>query len=227
MVVPHSTGQLVRSMVRIPGSGSDRQAHSICLDLSNVSSLAATIPLSRTLPQAFLRPQSPPVKSVEMDTKHRSMETSAEAAPRPVTRRKRSLPQKLLEDAKQTGPSAPSAPKVSRMAPAPAQSLQIQISLTQTSTPNQTLQVFVLPGTVLQTVPVEHQALNGSMGFNGDSCSTISATQALQLHQEVEQLKKQNKALIERVTKFQNIFKDKKCLQHIANRLLAAPVPAK
>lgn len=268
MVVPHSTGQLVRSLVRIPGSGANREANPTCLDLSNVSSLAATVPVSRTLPSALLSPQPPPVNPFELGMKPRSMTIPAKTAPRPATGRKRSAPQELLEDSRETALSTSPAPKAPRIATAPAaQSLQIQISLTQGSTPNQAPQVIVLP-TLMQPqqlpnltptaavqqyqLPImgagivqmenpqnptntrmtglpeevpEHGAQNGSTGYNVAS-STNDVTQVAQLCQEMNQLREQNKALIERVTKFQNLFKDRKCLQLIANRFLGAPMPA-
>ncbi|KAG7159380.1 hypothetical protein Hamer_G020605 [Homarus americanus] len=56
MAPPCSSGFLTRSLVRIPGSGSaGRAAGGILFDLSKVSTLAAAIPMPKTLPSA-LRP---------------------------------------------------------------------------------------------------------------------------------------------------------------------------
>ncbi|KAK7068133.1 hypothetical protein SK128_024287 [Halocaridina rubra] len=60
MVAPHETGALVRSLVRVPGSGSDRNAGSDCLDLARVSTLAAAIPVPKTLPAALASAKAPP-----------------------------------------------------------------------------------------------------------------------------------------------------------------------
>lgn len=53
MVAPHSTGHLYRSLVRVPNSGADRAAADVIFDLSRVSSLAATVSVSQTLPSAL------------------------------------------------------------------------------------------------------------------------------------------------------------------------------
>lgn len=45
MVAPHEIGDPVRSYVRIPGSGSDKTAKSLCCDLSRVSLVAAAAPI--------------------------------------------------------------------------------------------------------------------------------------------------------------------------------------
>lgn len=49
MVAPVSDGRIMRSMVRIPGSGVDEGAGIMCLNLGNVSNLAAMIPVPQTL----------------------------------------------------------------------------------------------------------------------------------------------------------------------------------
>ena len=46
--------KLVKSFVLIPGSGSDPSAGSECLNLARVSSLAASVPISSTLPPALV-----------------------------------------------------------------------------------------------------------------------------------------------------------------------------
>ncbi|XP_063601308.1 uncharacterized protein LOC134785305 isoform X2 [Penaeus indicus] len=60
MVGPVDTGELVRSLVRIPGSGHDKSAGSVCLDLARVSTLAASVPVPQTLPPALLSQKQPP-----------------------------------------------------------------------------------------------------------------------------------------------------------------------
>ena len=52
MVVPHQVGDLVRSFVRIPGSGSEKSAKPVFCDLARASTLAATIPNPYNLPPA-------------------------------------------------------------------------------------------------------------------------------------------------------------------------------
>ena len=53
MVAPHNTGDLIRSLIRVPGSGLDKTAGSEFLDLGRTSSLAARVPVPRTLPPAL------------------------------------------------------------------------------------------------------------------------------------------------------------------------------
>ncbi|KAK7083991.1 hypothetical protein SK128_022184, partial [Halocaridina rubra] len=59
MVGPHTTGQLVRSLVRVPGSGHEREAMPSFLDLSKVSSLAATVHVPRSLPKELVKNYQP------------------------------------------------------------------------------------------------------------------------------------------------------------------------
>lgn len=60
MVAPHDTGDLVRSLVRVPGSGRDRTLSSVCCDLSKVSPFAATVAVPQALPSAIARPLEEP-----------------------------------------------------------------------------------------------------------------------------------------------------------------------
>nr|BDT63583.1 MAG: hypothetical protein [Pasiphaea japonica whispovirus] len=53
MVAPHENGNLVRSLVRVPGSGSDMTAGSEYLDLARTSSLAASVRIPQSLPAAL------------------------------------------------------------------------------------------------------------------------------------------------------------------------------
>ena len=68
MVLPFDRGELVRSLVRVPGSGTDKKAGSECLDLSKVSSLVAAIRTPSELPPALISPKvnppPPPSKMV-------------------------------------------------------------------------------------------------------------------------------------------------------------------
>ena len=59
MVVPYDSGDLVRSLVRVPGSGFDKNAGSKSLDLSKVSSLAAMVYVPSELPSALVTPKKP------------------------------------------------------------------------------------------------------------------------------------------------------------------------
>lgn len=57
MVAPYEIGDPVRSFVRVPGSGSDKTAKSLCCDLARVSAAAAAIPV-RPVTAATTQPRS-------------------------------------------------------------------------------------------------------------------------------------------------------------------------
>lgn len=69
MTGPVDTGDLVRSLVRIPGSGHVRSAGTICLDLSRVSTLAALVPVPQTLPPALVSYKQPSPRNAADQTK--------------------------------------------------------------------------------------------------------------------------------------------------------------
>ena len=52
MVGPHQVGDLVRSFVRVPGSGTEKSAKPTFCDLARASNLAATVPIPQSLPPA-------------------------------------------------------------------------------------------------------------------------------------------------------------------------------
>ncbi|XP_042881937.1 uncharacterized protein LOC122259312 isoform X3 [Penaeus japonicus] len=59
MVAPHNNGRLTRSLVRIPGSGSCRDAGSAYQDFSRVSAVAAMVAAQHPPPQAMMQPRRP------------------------------------------------------------------------------------------------------------------------------------------------------------------------
>ena len=64
MVASYETGSLIRSLVRVTGSGNKPSSNHLdpcILDLSNISSFAATVPISTIVPAALLnrRGQAP------------------------------------------------------------------------------------------------------------------------------------------------------------------------
>lgn len=71
MVAPSDTGALVRSLVRVPGSGSDSSAGSVCCDLARASTLAASVPVNPTLPAA-LTSNRPSQQSVAAKSPHQN-----------------------------------------------------------------------------------------------------------------------------------------------------------
>lgn len=83
MVAPADTGEHVRSLVRIPGSGQGKAvASTILMDLSRVSSFAAMFPVPTTLPDALATSDSergPP----ESKRKGQQSPTTSHQTPQP------------------------------------------------------------------------------------------------------------------------------------------------
>lgn len=67
MVAPYEIGDPVRSYVRVPGSGTDKTAKSLCCDLARVSSLAAAAPI----PQNHV--QEPPSTTSEQTARNENV----------------------------------------------------------------------------------------------------------------------------------------------------------
>ncbi|XP_068210619.1 uncharacterized protein [Palaemon carinicauda] len=237
MVLPYSSGQLVRSLVRIPGSGLDRQAEPTILDLSKVSPLASTVPVPRSVPVALSRnknvtsPPPPPSPSLDKLAKAAVQGQVSSAA---STSHKR--PREEDDEARQGSNS-----KVGRKDnSSPAQT---QDSQTNRTTPVATVTVSLVPSQQIQQVTINggpRQVLiscNGTVQLSNvqivragpSGIQQASTTPSSQggvsngaLLQEVNQLKKENEELNEKLKKFQNIFRNKDSLRYIANRVLKA-----
>ena len=118
MVGPVDTGELVRSLVRIPGSGHVRSAGTICLDLARVSTLAASVPVPQTLPPALVSHKQPPPQNAADQTKLGSKTAAAiGAVPRTLSAltRKRSCAEDASTGSARGGSTAlPQGPPVKR-----------------------------------------------------------------------------------------------------------------
>ena len=80
MVAPHQVGNVVRSFVRVPGSGSERFAGPAFCDLAKASTLAATVSVPATIsvplpPTTNVPAQSPPIQNNQQRKRPRSKET--------------------------------------------------------------------------------------------------------------------------------------------------------
>ncbi|XP_066983126.1 uncharacterized protein [Macrobrachium rosenbergii] len=264
MVVPYSTGYLVRSLVRVPGSGNDRQADPVMLDLSNVSPLAATVPVSRTVPSALSRtnqvtppPPSPPSGKLTSNAPLLSEASSAAAAgASPVNA---SSLKREREEGHQYQSSTPAAkvprkdsissgrPEAPSQLGAPVSHPRREVlhptAQRQEHLPLQVVQVAIaLPVVVPQQAQStagsnrpQHRvvlACNGVRIVTAEPSSTYQATAPPSpvsdgcstevLLEEVNNLKRENEELNERLKKFQNIFRNKDTLRYLANRILQA-----
>jgi len=85
MVAPHQVGDLVRSFVRVPGSGSEKSAKPAFCDLARASTLAATVSVPQNLPPATnVLTQSPSSTQISnnQERKRPRTEDTSDSAPK-------------------------------------------------------------------------------------------------------------------------------------------------
>ena len=79
MVAPHQVGDLIRSFVRVPGSGSDKTAKPAPCDLARASTLAALVSVPQNLPPATnVLTQSPSASQVPNNQQRKRPRTEEE-----------------------------------------------------------------------------------------------------------------------------------------------------
>ena len=219
MVASYDTGDLVRSLVRVPGSGSDRTAGSECLDLARASSLAASVPVPMTLPAALATPKIIRVSPhTSVNEKLESQVGAAVAATATATAaaagiiaaaaaaakpdRKRQRPLDSSEAGNSTGESAPVTKRARIVYMTPQQVMSQASRLVSVSTP---------VGPVL-FLPLQAQTQSSPpLALNEASLS--------QLIQQRNNLRQENQDLQQRLSLFQQLFKDKKRLASVIKRL--------
>ncbi|XP_064099909.1 uncharacterized protein LOC135210901 [Macrobrachium nipponense] len=197
MVAPHEVGDLVRSLVRIPGSGHDRTMPSSCLDLAKVSVVAASVPISTTIPPAIARPLA------QRETNRRgAKDREGPVASRTEKRGNASGG----ENVEHPPMKKPCHVVVNGRHP----QLVMGTSAVVIGTP---VQLMFHSGQQIQPqAPVQIGASAGS--------STPSVSQLLQ---EVSSLQAENVSLNERLSLFHQLFKDKKRLASVLLRLGIKP----
>lgn len=201
MVAPHDTGDLVRSLVRVPGSGRDRTMASVCCDLSNVSSYAATVPVPQALPPAIARPlvepQQPEINPRENGSDPKDLtSTHKRARPQPseISRGINSVPQ--IDVSRDNRSSLPTLKRLRVVYLTPQ-----QVGQRTGQPPNLSLTM-----SIVQMQPQQQQ----------QQLSTIDIAQLLQ---ERDDLRGENLALQKRLALFQQLFRDKKRLTSVVKRL--------
>ncbi|XP_064110994.1 uncharacterized protein LOC135218548 [Macrobrachium nipponense] len=280
MVAPYSIGHAVRSSVRIPGSGCNRQARPVLLDLSYVSPVVAPVsipqPLRGTPFRSYLAQPVPKANQPSKEKKDggpcaqkffgtptsrtsKEVVANAEAESNGKCKRKHSE----NGDKDFDGSSAPLAPKRFRQedsgtvqtpvqvhsAMKPTSCYIKQIYLVQTAQAHQELnlkaaqiatvavslivpqmnQVVVDGGsTELGSFPSCGMAKTGTRPSASAGNLQSSSTETLpdqpppskcSMTQKIDQLRKENELLNQRLNKFINIFKSKEKLQYLANFL--------
>lgn len=175
MVVPHTTGQPVRSMVRVPGSGIDREAMPHCLDLSNVSSLAAAVYVPNTLPKALvsLRQSATPSERTSKPTNDRQSdilgsvlernrgvhENSGESVSTSSNKRKRTFSSEPPRCSNSSGNLGPSPKKVTENGT--SQPTQLQFAPATGLAVGQAVQLLLIPGTSSVVLQMQHPQSSG------------------------------------------------------------------
>ncbi|XP_068230875.1 uncharacterized protein [Palaemon carinicauda] len=196
MVAPHETGDLVRSLVRVPHSGQDRTLASVCLDLGKVSTIAGSVPVPTSLPPVLARPLQP--------RQLNRTETKVKLEPSPSGATSQHL--KKEEHLKRSNGSAhdenrhPKRPRV---------------------VTGQCLMVIATTGPLLVHAGQENQPqlsiqVNAPAGPVEVNEGTPSVSQ---LRQELSSLQSENASLNERIRLFQQLFRDKKKLTSVLHRL--------
>ena len=243
MVVPYTSGELVRSLVRVPGSGTDKNAYPCVLDLSNVSPLAASVPIPRSIPNALIKHykrETPPAPSDESANASYPSDVSADRTPTNVNTKKRqreeseslTLKAKIMKSdissLTQTPVQLRSLPtnipiqagKVVILSPVqikghPAtQKVQV-VGQTQQDFPMSGIHNIAMKTGESATV---HQVKEGAFATS----ELLSSGSTRSLIQELMDLKKENQKLSECRQRYRNIFQDKASLQYVVNRIIEA-----
>lgn len=215
MVAPHDTGDLVRSLVRVPGSGSDRTAGSECLDLARASSLAASVPVPQSLPPALATPRVVQRPHASRNEKlggqvgvAAGILQASGAASNSSEDRKRSLSQVSSSSGNANGETN-SAPKRARLVYMTPQQVMSQANrVVPLSTPAGPVLFLASQPQTPNSPPI-----------------TLSEASIAQLIQERNSLRQENLALQQRLSLFQQLFKDKKRLGSVVKRLGVNVVP--
>ena len=206
MVAPHNTGDLVRSLVRVPGSGTEKSAGSECLDLSKVSSLAASVRVPQTLPPVLATPKI--LQPQQLKSVNEKLETEQGLNAGIITNnnsRKRPCPS--------DSPPSPHADNSTTISHTNiAKKVRIQY-MTKEEILNQ-------PGTVVPintpTGPILY-LINPQTPTNVHH--TLTSAKLTQIINERDGLREENRQMRQRLNLFLQLFKDKERLGRIVKRL--------
>ena len=206
MVAPHEIGDLVRSLVRVPGSGFDyRTAGSQCLDLARASSLAASVPVPSTLPPALVTP-TPPKRSTTTTTSAAVKLGSQDGVTAGILPRIESTTDVHANDTTVSEPSpnaAFSIPKRAKIVRMTREELSNNASrIVPLNTPAGPV-LFLSAQPLSETSPPIH----------------LDQLSLSELIKHRDELKRENEELRRRLILFRQLFKDKKRLKSVVKRL--------
>ena len=227
MVAPHDNGELVRSLVRIPGSGSGRKSGAEYLNLARVSSLAATVNVPSTLPSTLTTrrvadadassssppPPPQPTKKLENATTQSSIgiihQSTVDVVSRPavvsvtIQQPSGSGYRKRQFSAVFSGSSSSSAGTVPTNAKKPRTSQEDIKNHDVNSLPKPMILLLLLS----KTQQPEAAPRN------------LEQYSLAELIKECDALKRENQELLKRISLFQQLFKDKQRLKDVVERL--------
>ena len=207
MVAQNDTGQVVRSLVRVPGSGFDITLPSNCLDLGKMSSIAASIRIS-PLPSCLVQPQREhKAKRAEMETEYSCTLKECQLDKHQKTDFYAKTEKRQIEE----GQTAPQ--KKQRCDTKKEQSPDINDSRPIVICGH--MQLLVHSGHIIQ-IKSPASGNSTSMGILGVDGTTPSMSQ---LHQELSSLRAENASLKRKLSLFQQLFKNKNRLTSVVKRL--------
>ncbi|KAK7083315.1 hypothetical protein SK128_022586, partial [Halocaridina rubra] len=204
MVADYNSKDLIRSLVRVPKSGRDASLESSLLDLSNVSQLAATIPVSRTLPPELSRP---------FGKKNQGNRTE----------NKNVIAKPLLQELKETSAGA----KKRSLAEEPMVGANMVMGQEQSAPPNKRVCVtYMTKADAVRAFPwgrfvnIPSGTVYVVSGLQAQpQALDISGDSTLKLLQQREALQQENRALHQQLALFQQLFRNKDRLKSVLKRL--------
>ncbi|XP_047479514.1 uncharacterized protein LOC125032433 isoform X2 [Penaeus chinensis] len=214
MVGPVDTGELVRSLVRIPGSGYDKSAGSACLDLARVSTLAASVPVPQTLPPALMSQRQPPQNLTDQTKLGSKAGAAIGAFPRTLTLvpnsrgRKRSCAEEAA-----TGSARSSAAS----SQSSGQSLPVKRTRIVYMTAEQLARCPNVSTVNTPSGPIFCMSLQSTS--SNSPAPSISQDSLPQLLNERNTLRQQNVQLQQRLALYQHIFRNRNRLTSVAEGL--------
>lgn len=248
MVAQYSAGHLTRSLVRIPNSRVDRTATAVIFDLSRVSSLAASVPISHAIPSALQHQSS---SCVPVNAKgHAAAPTTSEPPPRA------SGIQAAVATASGPSPRASGGQAAAATAPSRKRAIKKPITVARSgkrSRPGVPQQVNTasagdqpptkkakvvqkLPGQAGVRTSLPNQVLATSVGNTRSQPTSAGAPPVMvaahnhllqpalvmtshQLLQERDQLRHENLALKQQLSLFHMLFRNKEKLKSVVRTL--------
>ena len=217
MVNPYDSGDLVRSLVRVVGSGFNYQeAGTKILNLAKVSSLAASVPISLTLPPilAGSPTNTTSLDNVNFTSNDEKLRDGVAAGILPRNEKETVTPTSTFERNATKRARTVSSSFSSPPSPPPKRSRTDCVTMTPEELRQQIIPRLVPVNTTTGVVLylAAQPVLNPPRNLSDD------ATLA-ELTEERDKLKAENEELRRRLSLFQQLFRDKNRLSRVVNQL--------